>query len=214
MKNPFILFALYFALICASITISYAQECTGARFGVKGGINFSTLKANDSEDNNIRTGFNIGLFSKMPLNSIIAIQPELYYTTKGSEVTYNNTFVDGTASFNVNYIELPVLLVINITKNFNLHAGPYVAVLISGKTKNESNVNLFNFEDNINVDDFNRVDAGLAAGIGIDFKVLSLGARYNYGLTKVGKERNYAGTTYIFPDAPNNVLSLYASISF
>jgi hypothetical protein len=103
---------------------------------------------------------------------------------------------------------------LNITKNFNLHAGPYVAVLINGKTKNQSDVSLFNFENNINVDDFNRVDAGLAAGIGIDFKVLSLGARYNYGLTKVGKERSYAGTNYVFPDAPNNVLSFYASISF
>ena len=39
------------------------------------------------------------------------------------------------------------------------------------------------------------------------------GIRYTYGLTKVGKERTFAGTAYTTPDATNGVASLYVSIS-
>ena len=158
-------------------------------------------------------GFNVGLFSKVPITRHVALQPELYFTTKGAEVTYNNTFVDGVARFKLNYIEFPLLLAVNVTDNFNIHAGPYVAYLVTGKVQNESNVNLFDFEENIDADDFNRFDMGVAVGAGIDFGSLGIGVRYNYGLTTVGKERSFLGTTYTFPDAKNGVLNFYAAIS-
>lgn len=190
-----------------------AQDSNPVRFGIKGGANFSTLYANDVDNTKMRTGFNVGLFAKLPLTSYIAVQPEIYYTTKGGDVTYNNTFVDGTAGFHLNYIEIPLMLVGNITQNFNVHAGPYAAFLISGKVKNESNVNLFDFEENLNTDDYNTFETGLAIGAGIDLKAVSLGVRYNHGLTSVGKERTFLGTSYTFPDAKNGVVNLYISLS-
>ena len=120
---------------------------------------------------------------------------------------------DGIARYKLNYIELPLLVAVNVTNNFNIHFGPYASYLISGKVKNESNVDLFNFEDNINSDDFNRFDVGVAAGAGFDFGTLGIGVRYDYGLTTVGKERSFLGTTYTFPDAKNGVLNIYAAIS-
>jgi hypothetical protein len=45
-------------------------------------------------------------------------------------------------------------------------------------------------ETTLDTNDFERFDAGIAAG-GLDFELLSFGVRYNYGLTKVGKERNF-----------------------
>lgn len=79
--------------------------------------------------------------------------------------------------------------------------------------KNESNVNLFNFENNLTTEDYNRFEAGIAAGAGIDIGALSLGARYTYGLTKVGKERTFMGTAYTFPDANNGVAIIYVLFS-
>jgi hypothetical protein len=152
------------------------------------------------------------MFSKIPVTGMLAIEPEIYFSSKGADVTYNNIFVNGTASFKLNYIELPMLIVLNFTDNFNIQAGPYVAYLISGNVKNKSYNDLFDFEKNITTEDFNRIDAGIAAGAGFDFGSVSIGIRYNYGLTKVGKEKTFLGTTYTFPDAKNSVLSLYASI--
>lgn len=71
--------------------------------------------------------------------------------------------------------------------------------MISGVVKNQSSINLFDFENNINVDDFNRLEAGLTAGIGIDIKNVGIGMRYSYGLTKVGKEKTFTDVKYTFP---------------
>lgn len=214
MKKSIITIAASFLILFALYVPVQAQVNKDLpRLGIKGGVNFSSLYTQDSYDTKMLTGFNIGLFSKVPITQHIALQPEFYFTTKGAEVTYNNTFVDGIARFKLNYLELPLLLAINVTDNFNIHAGPYAAYLVSGKVSNESNVNAFDFEDNINSDDFNRFDAGIAVGAGIDIGSLGLGVRYNYGLTTVGKEKSFMGTTYTFPDAKNGVLNFYAALA-
>jgi hypothetical protein len=205
-------------IILASLVLTFMgytntnAQSNVTKFGVKGGVNFSNLYTDNADDENVLTGFNIGLYAKVPVTNSISIQPEIYYTGKGAEVVYNNAFASGTAKFKLNYIEVPVMLVANVTKNFNVQVGPYAGYLIDGKTTNESGT--YNFQDNINKDDFNRIDAGVAAGLGIDLETVSFGVRYNYGLTKVGKERNYSGTNYTFPDGKNSVLSFYGAFSF
>jgi len=213
MKHTIILCVISALFICAGNTTVKAQKTNSQTFGIKGGINFSNLYAKDAADNKMLTGFNLGLFAKLPINKTFAIQPELYYTTKGAQTTYNSTFVNGTFKYNFNYLELPLLFVVNITDNFNLHAGPYVSYMLNGKVKNKSNVGSVDFDEKINTEDYNKFDAGIAAGAGVDLGAVSLGARYTYGLTKVGKERTFAGTTYTTPDATNGVMSVYVSFS-
>ena len=203
-------------LIFASLIISLmtftnvkGQE-NGNKFGVKGGANLSNFYTDDVDDNNVLTGFNIGLFAKLPISDNIFLQPEISYTGKGSELVYNNALVSGTAQFKLDYIEIPFLLVVNISKNFNLHAGPYAAYMISGKTTNKSDNGSYNFEDKIDVNDFNRFDAGLAGGVGLDLESVSFGVRYNYGLTKIGKDNS----DFTSSDAKNSVLSVYAAFGF
>ncbi len=209
MKNSKKLIFASLALGLMSISGIQAQEKT-ASFGFKGGLNFSNLYTDQVDDNNVLTGFNAGLYAKFPIAKGIAIQPEISYTTKGAELVYNNAFANGTAKFNVNYIEVPVLLVMNITDNFNVHVGPYAAYMVSGKTETDSNI--FSSQNQLDTNDFNKFDAGIAGGLGVDLDALNFGVRYNYGLTNVGKERNYAGTDYTFPDAKNSVLSVYVGL--
>jgi hypothetical protein len=85
--------------------------------------------------------------------------------------------------------------------------------MIAGVVNNESNVSLFDFEQNIDLNDYNKLEAGLAAGAGIDLGPFSIGARYQYGLTNVGKERTFLGIAYTVPNASNRVINFYASIS-
>ncbi|MFE3867228.1 porin family protein [Flavobacterium sp. LS2P90] len=202
-------------IILASLVLTFmgytnaTAQSNVTKFGLKGGVNFSNLYTDNADDENVLTGFNIGLYAKVPVTNSISIQPEIYYTGKGAEVAYS-TPVNGTAKFKLNYIEVPVMLVANVTKNFNVQVGPYAGYLISGKTTNESGT--YNFQDNIDTDDFNKIDAGVAAGLGIDLETVSFGVRYNYGLTKVGKENSTTNQTY--PDAKNSVLSIYGAFSF
>jgi hypothetical protein len=121
-------------------------------------------------------------------------------------------FAEGSAKFRLNYIEVPILLKINLTKNLNIHAGPYFAYLIDAQVKNESESGSFDFEESYDNDDFNKFDMGLSGGFGFDFDSFGIGARYNYGLTNVGKERTILGQSYTIPDAKNSNISLYISL--
>jgi hypothetical protein len=196
-----------FLLTCLAFNTSNAQDIKSSTpaFGFKGGLNFSNLYTDNVDDNNILTGFNAGLYAKFPIANSVSIQPEISYTTKGAELTYNNAFANGTAQFKTNYIEVPVLLVFNLTNALNIHAGPYAAYMVSGKTTNDSN--LFTSETQLDTNDFNRFDAGLSGGVGVDLETVNFGVRYNYGLTKVFKEGSFADS-----DAKNSVFNVYVGL--
>lgn len=210
MKNSKISLVLVFFF--AMIQISTAQEKSEYKLGFKGGVNFTNVGTTTGVTNKSLTGVHFGLFAKLPITNSFAVQPELYFTTKGGELTYQNVVVDGTAKFNLNYIEVPVLAVFKIFPGFNFQVGPYASYLVSSKVKNVNEVS-FNFEDNIQSGDFNKFDTGLMAGFGIDVKSVEIGVRYNFGLLKVGKDKTYLGTNYIFPDGKNSAINAYVSYS-
>ena len=204
MKNSNKIFFASLVLSFMSFTSAQAQEKTPS-YGFKGGLNFSNFYVDNVDDSNMLTGFNAGLYAKFPITNSIAIQPEINYTTKGSEQIYDNGIVQGTSKFNINYIEVPVLLVANITDNFNVHVGPYAAYMVSGKTKNDSNFG--SSESELDTDDFNKFDAGISGGLGIDLDVVNFGVRYNYGLTKIGKDNSFTSS-----DAKNSVFNVYVGL--
>ncbi|MEZ7498570.1 porin family protein [Flavobacterium sp. Arc3] len=196
-----------FLLTCFAFNGANAQDIKSKTpaFGFKGGLNFSNLYTDNVDDNNILTGFNAGLYAKFPITNSISIQPEISYTTKGAELTYDNAFAKGKATFKTNYIEVPVLLVFNLTDAFNVHVGPYAAYMVSGKTTNDSN--LFTSETELDTNDFERFDAGISGGLGVDLETVNFGVRYNYGLTHVFKEGSFAD-----PDAKNSVFNVYVGL--
>ncbi|MEL1241661.1 porin family protein [Flavobacterium flavipallidum] len=197
------------AILCFSFANFTNAQSLEPSVGIKGGLNFSNLYTDDVDDNNMLTSFNAGLYLNLPISTAASIQPEFNFSRKGSELVYDNAFATGTTRLKLNYLEMPVLLKLNVTPNFNIHFGPYAAYLIDGKATNETNNGSFNFEENISNDDLNKWDYGLSGGIGFDFASTSLGIRYNYGLQTIGKEKTFNGSTYTFPDSKNSSLSLY-----
>jgi hypothetical protein len=204
MKNSKKLIFASLVLSFMSFTSAQAQEKTPS-YGFKGGLNFSNFYTDNVDDSNILTGFNAGLYAKFPITNSIAIQPEINYTTKGSEQIYDNAVFQGTSKFNINYIEVPVLLVANLTENFNVHVGPYAAYMVSGKTSTDTNFGSSTSE--LDTDDFNKFDAGISGGVGVDLDVVNFGVRYNYVLTKIGKDNNFTSS-----DAKNSVFNVYVGL--
>jgi hypothetical protein len=200
-KQSLYLYALTL-FMTASFGMLQAQENVTTEFGIKGGLNMSNLYTDDADDENVLFGFNAGVYATLPVSDFVAIQPELLFTTRGSKLEYNNALIEGNAKFKLNYIELPLLVRVNLTKNFNIHAGGYASYLVSSKVTGEGS---FNFEEEFDTDNFNKFDAGLAAGVGLDFNPISIGVRYNYGLTTIVKDGDDSS------DLKNSNLSLYLS---
>lgn len=190
-----------------------AENTLTPKIGIKGGVNLSNLYVNDVKDENMKVGYNFGLYAKIPVVKGFSIQPELLYTSKGAKLSYDNAFGTGEYRFNLNYIELPVLAVFNVTPNLNLHAGGYASYLTSANIKNlDKNEGEITDVANLKTDNFNRIDYGLVGGIGLDIQNFTIGARYNYGLREVGKSGSIAGQ--LTKDSKNSVISLFVGLGF
>lgn len=80
-------------LVLAVITVlgfanANAQEI---KFGVKGGLNFSTVSGDNTENIDDVTSYNIGVVSEIPLSEKFSFQPEILYSRQG--YSFNNDVV-------------------------------------------------------------------------------------------------------------------------
>ena len=202
-----------FSTVYAQEQQTSAESSMHAKFGIKGGINLTNLYSDNFSDNHLKAGFNAGVFSKIPVTQGFSIQPELLYSLKGSKTDYNN-FVQGSGQyrFNLGYLELPLLAVVNLTKNFSIHAGGYGAYLTNANIKDVNNNGTIKNITDLNADNFNRWDFGLAGGVGFDIENFMIGARYNYGLTNIGKSGNASGD--VLGSSKNNGLAVYVGFGF
>ncbi len=213
-----LLFTLTLMLGIAGAGFSQEQKTSSEsgispKFGVKGGVNLSNLYVENVDDENMKLGINLGLYAKIPLVPGVSIQPELIYSSKGAKLTYNNVLLGkGEYRFNLNYVEVPVLAVINIAKNINIQGGGYVAYLASANLKDMDDNGTINGARDLNAENFNRFDYGLAGGLGIDVSNFTIGARYNYGLKEVGESGSLSGN--LTRDSKNSVISLYIGVGF
>lgn len=223
MQGKFSMRAFKFLLtvgLLANCTGAFAQEQQTAeestlrpKVGIKGGVNFTNLYVAGATTENMKAGFNGGLFAKFPVSQGFSIQPELLYSVKGSKDTYNNP-VQGTGEyrFNLGYVELPLMAVVNLARNFNIHAGPYAAYLASATVKDVNSNGTIKGATELNADNFNRWDFGLAGGAGFDLGNFMIGARYNYGLSNIGKSGSLSGD--LTKDSKNAGFSIYLGVGF
>src|SRR5258708_3222876 len=208
-------------LLIASSFYAQAQEqqaITGGdkltpKFGIKGGVNFTSLYVDNVSKEHMKVGFNAGIFAKLPITTGFSIQPELLYSVKGAKDTYSNLVQgNGEYRFNLGYMELPVLAVVNLTKNFNIHAGPYLGYLVSANIKDVNSNGDIQGATDLKADNFNRWDVGLAGGVGFDVSAFTLGARYNYGLSNIGKSGSLSGD--LTKNSKNAGVSIYVGFAF
>ena len=165
--NNVILIVLMFV---ASTTMSNAQT-----FGIRGGFNTSNISFSNLPDRSERYGFHLGVFADVPITSgFMAIEPELSYSVKGATFKYTNV----SQTLTLNYIDFLLPLVFKIDA-FDLKVGPYAAYLVSTPDY------AFTTSTTVMVNAFNKVDAGLTAGLAYNFSKLSVGVRYNQGLVNV-----------------------------
>lgn len=174
------------SILISSMTVLGVSAQTTARTGIKGGLNASTLYLNNVDDRNERIGFHVGVFTQIPVSSFFAIQPELQYSTKGVSANYNLLGATGKNTFKLNYVELPVLATFKLGNSVDLQAGPYASYLVNSKVTTEGD--LGTDYRNINRDNFNTFDYGVAGGLNIYFGTAMLGLRYGQGLQPVAKD--------------------------
>lgn len=154
------------AVAFLAIGSANAQE-----FGIKGGLNISNQTLSAS-----KTGIHIGGFINYPMNADkFSIQPEVLFSMKGSR--------EEGVKENFNYLTVPVMVQYSINDKVYAEAGPELGFLLSATATDKSG------SEDIMSDDLNRIDFGLAIGLGYRFQPnISATARYTSGLSSITKE--------------------------
>ncbi|WP_027379363.1 porin family protein [Chryseobacterium daeguense] len=116
-------------------SLAFAQEkakesSSPVRFGVKAGLNVSSISGGDSK---AKAGFYGGVFANIPVSSQFAVQPEVLYNGVGSKAEDLDDL-----KINLDYISVPVMFQYNAMPNLYLEAGPQFSFLINSKLKYQS----------------------------------------------------------------------------
>lgn len=188
MKKSFLTFL---GLVAISTTAVAQQE---VKFGPKAGVNFANITGKDAEDNKMLIGFHVGAFAEIKFNEKFAIQPEILYSAQGAKQEGSQTIAGVTSSYEAtaktSYINVPIMAKYYVAPSFAVELGPYVGFLMSSDLESKSTVGSVTSEDETDMKDFtNSIDFGLGAGVSYNLdNGFFIGARYNLGLTKLGKD--------------------------
>lgn len=180
-------------------------------YGIKAGVGFSSLNfeeitgIQDGSDvydlvtGDAVMGYHIGVQTQIKLTALV-VKPEVYFNAGGGTV---EQVVDGGANevLNVefNRIDVPILVGVKLGPA-RINAGPVGSYVISETTELteiQPDYELFT----------KSMTWGFQAGIGVDLlKRISIDARYEGSLVKIGEEFNFDGGDFAFDARPRQWL--------
>lgn len=161
------------------------SEAQSLKFGIKGGANFANYTGGnvDGMDFNTITSYHAGVVAEINIFQNLSIQPELLYSTVGSELDGLSDQIKN----ELGYLSLPVMAKFYLTENkLSLEVGPQASVLVSERNE-------------IDATDSNTFDFAVAGGL--SYKItngLFISGRYAAGLTEPKKDADVKNSVVQF----------------
>lgn len=178
-------------LIAAVIILFFGNTAISQEIdlGVKAGVNFATIT--DIDNLSSKTGFQAGVFVGIKFNDRIGVQADILYSQQGAKVDV--------AKFDLNYVNVPVVLKVYLFKGLNIQAGPQFGFIIKDEVYQIDN------GGGPGKIDAEKSDVSGVVGAGLDLPFgIRVDARYNFGFNDV------LGST----DGKNSVTSIAVGYSF
>ena len=177
-----------------------------ATFGLKAGATLTNFMGDDvSDDSDNKLGFLVGGVANFAVNDMFSVQPEVLFSQKGAQSDAG----DETAKFNLNYVDVPVMVKVSTGDNGSglfFELGPQFGFLVSSKATLG--------DESEDIEGLNKFDFGYAAGLGYQLEGgLNFGLRYNGGITNVYKEVDVLGTA-VQAKARNSAFQLSVGYMF
>ena len=196
-------------LLLAFFTIATsAQSLMPTKFGIKAGLNFSSLSISSIEGvqptvNSSQIGIAAGACVHIPLSDKWYINPELLYSQKGASFDYNFTHdypVNKRAKYattnqlTLSYIELSPTFSFKASDKIALNFGPSVSYLISDADYTMTNVELISGIQGINENSlwpgsYESTELDVALNIGVSYLItenLLIDTRVSTGFLEAG----------------------------
>lgn len=176
---------LSICILISTVTFASAQLLPTFQLGIKGGLNFSSLKT-DGEwlNSSSRTGYQAGIWARIG-GAGLHFQPELYITGKNAEAKLtdaNNAQVD----LNFTSLDLPLLLGTRIGLGpiaARVQVGPVVSFLID-----KDNSIFDGIAGVTRPGEYRNQSIALTGGVGVDIMKFRADLRYEHGLSNLTKD--------------------------
>ncbi len=240
----------YVFIILACLTFNASAQIN---IGIKVGGNLSNIhqdfKDSDWEmPTKMKVGYHLGLTADMPLNDKFSFQPGLLFSNKGCghdldeifgeippvKATNEEIETDGFIRFSLNYIEIPLNIAFK-SNDFQIFAGPYLAMGIGGKQKSDYKLSFMGYSETYkeevklkpafgevkdsdlgdNEDAFSALDYGLNFGLGYMIGPILVQGGYSLGLGNItAKYEGASDTDRSDYKQTNRVITLSVSYFF
>jgi hypothetical protein len=173
---------ILFAILLLSLSVLTRAQDT--HFGIKAGMNVSSLDVKDGVDWDSRVGVHIGGLAHVHLSPHFGVQPELVFSQQGGE--------SGNTKWKINYLNIPVLFQYMTGTGFRFQTGPQLGFAVSSEVK-DGDVEMDND------DDVNTMDLSWSFGASYLFPGgLGIDARYNHGISDIYEPSNWEVRNRVF----------------
>lgn len=158
-------------------------------YGLRLGLGLATVNSDDHrlDGGSIQAGLNAGAVVGFQLGyrSPVYLETGLLFAAKGGEGNYNGSKF----TYGLNYLEVPLVMkyAIDIDNALSIQPffGGFLALGVGGKIKDFDNRHAYSSFDD---DGFQRFDAGLRAGCGIQYDHLYGEIGYDFGLANINRD--------------------------
>ena len=167
---------LLMAVVMLASVASYAQQAVGTfTLQPKIGMNVASLTKSDGADP--RIGLAAGVEAEYQATDIFSISAGLIYSMQGNK--YEKKGITSTQK--LDYINIPILANVYVTKGLAVKLGVQPAFNVSDKIKYSGGKASIQDED-AGAESF---DFSIPVGLSYEFNNVVLDARYNFGVTSV-----------------------------
>jgi len=172
-------------------------------FGIKGGLTLGRMSNQDlgsGVTEKFKMGFAGGGMMIMPLNEQMHIQAELLYVMKGEKWDIDGM---GEAEYNINVIEIPVMLRFMASKYMAVYGGPSFNYIMTAEAGLDGDM------EDIK-DDLVDMTFGLSLGAQYMMDKIVFDARYDLGLTSIIDD----GTGAPIEDDEGKLSTIYVTVGY
>lgn len=164
------------AVVMLASVASYAQQAVGTfTLQPKIGMNVASLTKNEGADP--RIGLAAGVEAEYQATDIFSVSAGLIYSMQGNKYKEDGA----TLTTKLDYINIPILANVYVTKGLAVKLGVQPAFNVSDKQKLSGGGASVEAED-VGAESF---DFSIPVGLSYEFNNVVLDARYNFGVTNV-----------------------------
>lgn len=177
-----------FVLLLAVILCSGAAMQAQIHFGAKVGANLSNY-VGENAPHRVNVNYHVGGFVEFGVLGILSVAPEVMFSSQGGSRQIANYAVGdmvmgkATEKWRTSYVNVPIMLKLNLLNKFSLDVGPQFGFNVSSKAKIDTNHLESSYDDR---SDFTKT-FDLALALGATYNVnrfIFLQGRYVMSVTK------------------------------